>query len=457
MEQHIKNSITALRAYFASGATKSVDFRLEKLRQIKEYIRDNRGEILAAIKSDLGRSEQEAYLTEISIVTTEIDMHLKSLKRWARPQRVPTPIHLFPSKSSIIYEPLGVALIVAPWNYPFNLLITPLIGAISAGCCAMLKPSDAAAATTAVMVKMIRALFEPSYIDIVEGGREVNTILFKQRYDIIFFTGSPQLGKVVCAAAAKHLTPVVMELGGKSPCIVDEDANIVVAARRIVWGKCLNSGQTCIAPDYLYVHSSVKKKLLAAAKREIKAMYGEDVKQSSHFSRMINDAAFDRVVKLMDGEDIYYGGECDRTQKYISPTIIDGVTPDSKIMQEEIFGPLLPVMTFNALDEVYSYINSQEKPLALYYFGRSGDGVLQNTTSGGMCINDTIIHISNHNLPFGGVGNSGFGRYHGKESYTTFSNCRAVVTTPTWIDMPFRYAPFKFFKFVAYMLDNHRF
>lgn len=452
MESYIKNSVSKLRSYFDSGATKSIDFRITQLKRLKEYIIANETEILDAVSEDLGKSMQEGYLTEISIVMGEINTHLKNLRKWSKPQRVATPLHILPSSSKIIYEPLGVALIIAPWNYPFNLLLTPLVGAISSGCCAMLKPSPAASATAKVVVKMIKNLFDPNYIDIVEGRRDVNAMLLEQRYDIIFFTGSPDLGRVVSMAAAKYLTPVVLELGGKSPCIVDRDADIKIAARRIAWGKCLNSGQTCIAPDYLFVHQEVKYDLLQAIKSEITKMFGENPRESKFFPRIINKGAFERITKYMAGEKIYFGGDVDADERYIAPTIIDNVTPESPVMQEEIFGPLLPVMTFDSIREVYRYVNSHEKPLALYYFGRSGDEVLENTTSGGACINDTIMHISNHNLPFGGVGNSGSGRYHGRDSFMTFSNRRAVVTTPTWIDLPFKYVPFRLFGLIKKIL-----
>ncbi len=444
----MENRIIKLREFYSSGRAKSVEFRAAQLRGLKKSILTNREAIEAALWADLRKSPEEAYLTEISIVLQEIDLHRKGLRRWAKPQRVKTPLHLFPSRSFVRREPLGVALIVAPWNYPFQLLLNPLIGAISAGCVAMLKSSPAAPATAAVIDKIVREAFDPSYVDIVHGGREVNTALLQQKYDIIFFTGSPQLGKVVYKAAAENLTPVVLELGGKSPCIVDRDANIELSARRIAWGKWINAGQTCIAPDYLFVHRSVKNRLLEQIKVECEKMYGADAQQSRFYGRVVSESAFDRLVGLVAGEDIYFGGESDRGQKYIAPTIVDNITPESKIMQDEIFGPLLPVMTFEDISEVYTYVNAHEKPLALYYFGRGGRQVLTQTTSGGGCINDTIMHVSNHNLPFGGVGNSGVGKYHGRRSFEAFSNQRAIVETPTWIDLPLKYPPFKYFKFI---------
>ncbi len=448
----MKNRIIQLREFYNSGATQPVEFRVEQLRRLKKRIVANQKAIESALWSDLGKSSAEAYLSEISIVLQEISLHTKNIRKWSKPQRVNTPLHLFPSRSFILCEPLGVALIVAPWNYPFQLLLNPLVGAISAGCTALLKTSPAAPATAIVVEKIIRETFQENYVNIVHGGRAVNTELLKQKYDIIFFTGSPQFGKVVYKAAAENLTPVVLELGGKSPCIVDSDANIEVSARRIAWGKWLNAGQTCIAPDYLFVHSSVKDSLLSQIKRECEKMYSKDAVLSDFYGRIVNEDAFDRLVDLLKDEDIYYGGECDMSQRYISPTILDNITPESKIMQDEIFGPLLPVLTFDDISEVYNYVNSHEKPLALYYFGSRDKEVLSNTTSGGACINDTIVHIANHNLPFGGVGNSGMGKYHSKHSFEVFSNQKGVVKTTTCIDLPLKYPPFKYIKFIRRIL-----
>lgn len=444
--QHISDQ----RAYFSTGETKDINYRLAQLRKLKQTIIQNQTKIEDALWKDLHKSPEEAYLTEINIVLSEIDNHIKHLKKWARPRKVSSPIFLLPSSSKIIYEPLGVALIVAPWNYPFQLLMNPLIGAISAGCCSILKPSPDVPNIAKVMETMISENFESKYISVVQGGRETNTILFAQRFDIIFFTGSPKVGKVVMRAAAENLTPVILELGGKSPCIVDADADIDVAAKRITWGKLINAGQTCIAPDYLFVHHSIKDELLNKIAATIKSMYGEDIKQSRFYPRIVNAHAMERLTGLLDQGKIYTGGEIDAKEKFIAPTIIDNVEPDFSIMQEEIFGPVLPVMTFEHIDETISYINKNEKPLALYYFGKNKKAkeVLAKTTSGGACVNDTLMHIGNHNLPFGGVGNSGMGSYHGQESFLAFSHKRPVVTTPTWIDLPFKYIPFKYLKII---------
>ncbi|MEN8120406.1 MAG: aldehyde dehydrogenase [Bacteroidota bacterium] len=444
--QHIENQ----RHFFASNQTKDIAFRLEQLKKLKEAIKKYQKQIEDALWKDLHKSPEESYLTEISIVTAEIDNHIKHFKKWAKPKKVSTPIHLLPSSSKVIYEPLGLSLIVAPWNYPFQLLINSLVGSISAGGCCILKPSPDTPTIAKVMQEMIEDTYDSNYIAVVQGGRETNTILFNERFDIIFFTGSPNVGKVVMKAASQHLTPVVLELGGKSPCIVDADANINIAARRIAWGKMINAGQTCIAPDYLFAHHSIKDKLLDKIAKNIKEMYGNDIKDSRFYSRIVNQRAINRLEKLMSQGKIHTGGEIDGKDRFIAPTIIDNVSPDFLIMQDEIFGPILPVMTFNHIDETIEYINKNEKPLAFYYFGKNkkAKDVLAKTTSGGACINDTLMHITNHNLPFGGVGNSGMGKYHGKESFEVFSNKRAVITTPTWIDLSLKYAPFKYFKLI---------
>lgn len=446
----IESLLNEHRTFFATHQTKALNFRIENLKRFKRAILQYEAEICDALWMDLHKSKQEAYLTEISIVIQEINNHLKHLKLWAKPKRVTTPFHILPSSSKIIYEPLGVSLIIAPWNYPFQLLMNSLVGSISSGCCAMLKPSPYTPTVAKIMEELIHETFEEKYISIVQGGRDINRVLLEQRFDTIFFTGSPDLGKIVMKAAASYLTPVVLELGGKSPCIVDATANIDLAAKRIAWGKTINAGQTCIAPDYLFVHSLVKDELLKKVAETVEKMFGKNPQESPYFPRIVNQNAIQRLQKLLLHGNIVYGGKVDADDKYISPTIIDDVKPDFPIMQEEIFGPLLPVMTFENIETVIEYVNSHEKPLAFYYFGRNKQAkdVLSKTTSGGACVNDTLMHVSNHHLPFGGVGNSGMGRYHGHESFLAFSNARAVVTTPTWLDLPVKYVPFKYFKWV---------
>lgn len=452
--ERIVEIVAAQKEFFRSGKTLDIEYRLSALRALKAALKRWEKPLADALWADLHKSYEEAYLTELSIVLGEIDNHISHLKSWAAPKRCATPIKMFPSRSKVINEPLGSSLIIAPWNYPVQLLLNPLVGAISAGCTAILKPSPYVESVSKVVGELIAETFESNYIAVVQGNRDVNTALLEQRYDIIFFTGSPSLGRKVMAAAAKNLTPVVLELGGKSPCIVDRGAAIATVARRIAWGKSLNAGQTCIAPDYLLVHKEVKSQLIEALSREFTSLLGDNPKQCKHFVRIVNDKAFDRLVGYLEGADIVVGGEYDKGERYIAPTIVDNVDTDSPIMQEEIFGPIFPVVTFESTEEAVKFVTEREKPLALYYFGdnKSAEYVLKHTSSGGACVNDTIMHIANERLPFGGVGNSGMSSYHGRESFDVFSHRRAVVTTPTWIDVPFRYMPYKMFSLVKKLL-----
>jgi aldehyde dehydrogenase (NAD+) len=453
-QQHIQELLTAHRSFFASHKTRDVAFRIEQLKKLRKLIKTNEQAIAEALKKDLNKSFEEAYLTEISIVLQEIDQHLKHIRRWAEPERVHTPFYLLPSSSYILHEPLGVALIMAPWNYPFQLVINPLVGAISSGCCAMLKPSPATPHVAQLVERLIGEYFDPAYISVVQGSKPTNELLFQERFDLIFFTGSPMMGRVVMRAAAEFLTPVILELGGKSPCIVDAGADIKVAAKRIAFGKTINAGQTCIAPDYLLVHKDVKEPLIQAIGEAIESMFGPDIRNSDYYPRMVSEEAVVRVAKLMEHGRIRYGGQVDRAARFIQPTLIDEVEHNFPIMQEEIFGPVLPILTYNTLDEAIDFVNRNEKPLALYYFGKAmtGKKVFAQTSSGGGCINDTLMHIANHHMPFGGVGNSGYGQYHGHHSFLAFSNTRPVVHTPTWFDLPVKYVPFKFFNWVKRIL-----
>ena len=454
-KQEIKSIVEAQRAFFRSGETLSLKHRQQALCALSKALKQWEPRIAEALWKDLHKSYEEAYMTELSIVLGEIDNHLHHLKRWMAPKHVGTPLKMIPSQSKVVAEPLGCSLIMAPWNYPVQLLLNPLVGAISAGCTAVLKPSPYVPHTSKVMEQMIKETFRPEFIAVVQGNREVNAALLEERYDLIFFTGSPQLGRLVMRAAAENLTPVVLELGGKSPCIVEKDANIGMAARRIAWGKSLNAGQTCIAPDYLLVHEDVKEALVDALKKEFTRLHGPNPKESKHFVRIVNERAFDRLVGYIDGADVVMGGEYDRSERYIAPTIIDHVDVNSPVMQEEIFGPIFPIVTFRTTDEAIHFVVDREKPLALYYFSESRKNihrVLKHTSSGGTCINDTIMHIANEKLPFGGVGASGMSAYHGKESFDVFSHHRAVVTTTTRLDLPFRYMPYKFFKWIKGLL-----
>ncbi|PKD20462.1 aldehyde dehydrogenase, partial [Salegentibacter salinarum] len=417
------------KAFFASQKTKSIAFRLQQLKTLKKAILQYEDKVNEALWQDLHKSKEEAFLTETSLLIEELNYHIKNLKNWAKPKKVGTPLQIKPSLSRIYFEPLGIGLIIAPWNYPFQLTINPLIGAISAGCCAVLKPSPDTPNVARVIEEMISEYFPSEYIAVVQGGKEANQELFKFPFDVMFFTGSPGVGKIVMKAAAEHLSRVVLELGGKSPCIVDKKANLKIAGKKIAWGKIINAGQTCIAPDYLLVHKEVKNDLLAEILKAFEEMLGEDIANSNHYGRIVNPTAMNRLMKYLDG-DIYYGGKVDLEEKYIAPTILNNVQPEDEIMQEEIFGPILPVMEFNEIDDALSYINRNEKPLALYYFGKNNgaEKVLRETSSGGACINDTLLHVANHKLPFGGVGNSGMGKYHGIESFLAFTHERGVVT-----------------------------
>ncbi len=453
-KERIAEIVAGQREFFRSHATLDIDTRLKMLRRLGEALAKWERPLCDALHADLHKSYEEAYLTELSIVRGEIRNHLQHLKRWARDRRRATPLKMFPSRSRIVSEPLGVTLIVAPWNYPVQLLLNPLVGAISAGCTAVLKPSPYTPAVARVIEQMIAETFDERYIAVVQGNREVNSQLLEQRYDLIFFTGSPSLGRIVMQAAARNLTPVVLELGGKSPCIVDQKADIAVAARRIAWGKTLNAGQTCIAPDYILIHRSVKERFVEEYARALRKMHGDDPRRSPHFVRMVNDRAFERVKQYLADGRIRIGGEYDAAERYIAPTLLDEVDPSAPVMSDEIFGPVMPMIAFEAIDEAIDFVNGREKPLALYYFGRRSTGrrVIRLTSSGGACINDTIMHIANENIPFGGVGNSGMGGYHGRDSFEVFSHRRALVTTPTWLDLPFRYMPYRLFRWVKRIL-----
>lgn len=454
----IKNIAKSQKSFFRSGTTLDIEFRKQMLRKFLSAFEEWEQRLCDALWIDLHKSYEEAYLTEISIVKAEAKMHLKHLSSWAKRRKVISPLKMFPSKSYVVKEPLGNALIVSPWNYPVQLLLNPLVGAISSGCTAMLKPSPYVPHVSQVIEDMISETFDSDYVTVVQGNREVNAVLFDLRWDIIFFTGSPALAKTVMAAAAKHLTPVVLELGGKSPCIIDKTASVKIAARRLAWGKSLNSGQTCIAPDYILIHKDIKEAFVDAFAEEMRDLHGEDVKADKHYVRMVNDKAFERVSGYIKESNVLYGGAFDAEERYIEPTLLDNPSLDSAVMTEEIFGPVFPVITLaedgSFADNAIKFVTSREKPLALYYFGDEKEGwhVVRHTSSGGGCINDVIMHIANENVPFGGVGNSGMGRYHGRESFEAFSHTRSVITTSKWLDLPFRYMPYKLFALVKRML-----
>lgn len=433
------------RNFFSTGKTKDIAFRIAQLQKLKQAILDNREQIIDALKADLNKAKFESFITEL-LVVKDIDRALKDIKYWVKPKKIATPLEQFPSIARIYPEPLGVVLIIAPWNYPFQLLISPLVGAIAAGNCAILKPSELAPHTSSVTAELFRKNFDPAYIAVVEGGVESSQQLLKEKFDYIFFTGGTAVGKIVMEAAAKHLTPVTLELGGKSPCIVDSEINLEHTARRIAWGKFINAGQTCIAPDYLLVDKTIKKDLLDGIKKSILEFYGDDPAKSSDYGRIINQRHFNRLAELVKEGEIIIGGQTDAESCYIAPTVIDRVSPDAPVMEDEIFGPILPVIEYNNLTEAISFINNRPKPLALYLFSKNQkyqERVLRETSSGGVCINDTIMHIGVPELPFGGVGDSGIGSYHGKASFDTFSHQKSVLKNSFFMDIKFRYPPYE--------------
>lgn len=441
----ISEIIRKQRKFFSSGKTKDINFRIAQLKKLKQALGENFEIIAQALKADLNKPQFEAYLTEL-VVTKEIDYALKHIKSWTKPKKVRMPLEQFPSYGSICAEPLGVVLIIGAWNYPLQLIISPLVGAIAAGNCVTLKPSENAPHTSRVLAKIIPQYFDQSYIALVEGDKEISQQLLAQKWDRIFFTGSTAIGKIVMAAAAKHLTPVTLELGGKSPCIVDTDIDIEVTARRIVWGKFLNAGQTCIAPDYLLVNRTIKQELLAAIGKYVKEFFGDNPETSPDYARIIDDKQFSRLTNLLKEGEIVIGGETNPSHRYIAPTVIDNVSLDDEVMQTEIFGAILPVITYDNLPDAIAIINSQPKPLAVYIFSRNKSlqhQVCTQTSSGGVCINDTLMQFGVSTLPFGGVGDSGIGSYHGKASFDTFSHYKSILNKFFRLDFNLRYPPYQ--------------
>ncbi|WP_027409160.1 aldehyde dehydrogenase [Anoxybacteroides tepidamans] len=423
--------------YFHRGETKQVKFRLKQLEALKRAIQAHEQEIIATLHDELHKSPLESYSTEIGFVYKEISFIMKHLRNWTKPKRVKTPLTHFGSKSYLYPEPYGVSLIIAPWNYPFQLAMAPLVGAIAAGNCAVVKPSEYTPKMSSLLNKMISETFADEYVTVVEGGVDVSTALLKLRFDHIFFTGSVPVGKRVMEAASKHLIPVTLELGGKSPVIVDETAHLELAAKRIVWGKFSNAGQTCIAPDYLLVHETVKARLLEKMKHYINEFYN-----NGHYAKIVSERHAKRLVSFLEKGTIVYGGRYDIEKRHIEPTIIEDVALDAPVMQEEIFGPILPVFSFSSMDEAIGIIQQFEKPLALYLFSESREvqkTILEQIRFGGGCINDTLLHIATPYLPFGGVGESGFGAYHGKASFDAFSHYKSILKQTTRFDFPFRY------------------
>lgn len=442
----IKEKIQNQRSFFEKGETKDLGFRMHQLKTLKRAIQGNEQEIMNAIKKDLNKDSFDAYATEIGIVLEEINYLIKHLPKWVGKKRVRTSLANFLSTSYTYAEPYGISLIMSPWNYPFQLAIAPLTGSIAAGNCAIIKPSEYSYHTSEAIEKLIKENFDEQFITVVRGGREANKSLLYEKFDYIFFTGSVLVGKTVMEAASKQLTPVTLELGGKSPCIVDETANIDLAAKRIIWGKFVNAGQTCVAPDYLMVHRTVKKELIGKMIKIVNEFYGAVPSQSDDFPKIINEKHFNRLLGLISNEEILLGGDSNEKTLQIAPTIVDHVTWDSPLMQEEIFGPILPVLEFENLNDVISKVNKHPKPLALYLFTTSREReekILRDISFGGGCINDTVMHFATTHMPFGGVGESGMGGYHGKASFDTFSHHKSILKKSNLIDIPLRYPTHK--------------
>jgi aldehyde dehydrogenase (NAD+) len=440
-----KELLTKQRDFFYTGKTLPIGERVSNLKKLRQAIVDHEDMITKALYKDLGKSQFEAYETEIGVTLHELSHMIRSLPRYAKTKRKSTPLTHFPSTSRMYHDPYGVVLILAPWNYPFHLAIMPLIGAIAGGNCAVLKTSASAPSSSAVIKEMLSSVFSEEYIAVVEGKEAASRDLPDEKFDFIFFTGSVNVGRQIMERASKNLTPVVLELGGKSPCIVDETACMALTAKRIIWGKSINSGQTCVAPDYVLVHSSVKDELISEMKKVIPLLLGKDVLNSNDTPRIVNKHHFDRLTKLIETGEVVYGGRNNPEDLKIEMTILDNVTWDCPVMQEELFGPILPFLTYDNREEMLHYLAQREKPLALYLFTQSREMEKLVTTRlsyGGGCINDTIMHVANLHLPFGGVGNSGMGNYHGRRSFETFTHSKGVVKRAKRLDVPLRYPPY---------------
>ncbi|MCP1772667.1 aldehyde dehydrogenase (NAD+) [Neisseria perflava] len=457
--RNIPELVQKQREFFASQATKPLAFRKAQLENFAKMIRDNEDAILEALHQDLNKSRFEAYLTEINPVLSEVQYMLDNIDRLAAPREVGVPVLLQPGESHILREPYGVVLNMSPWNYPINLSLTSVVGALAAGNTVVLKASAYCANTSALMEKMAAEYFAPEYFTVLGGGgRDVNTAVLTEKFDYIFFTGSVKVGHVVMHAAAEHLTPVTLELGGKSPCVVDETANVELAAKRILWGKALNFGQTCISPDYVFVHESVKERFVNAFKTQLTELYGEDPSQNPKYPNIINQRQYERVKAFLDNGNILAGGQFQDETLKISPTLMDGVTWQSPVMEDEIFGSILPLLTYQSLNEVIAQITARPKPLAMYVFTENKANetrLLSEISSGNVTVNDTMLHILNHDLPFGGVGDSGMGGYHGEHSFRTFSHEKGVFTGASWVDLPLRYPPFEDDKVAAIKSVSH--
>ncbi|WP_336069213.1 aldehyde dehydrogenase [Mesoflavibacter sp. CH_XMU1404-2] len=442
----IEAIVNSQKEFFKTGKTKNIDYRKQLLKQLQSELIKQENNITKALYDDFKKPEFESVISETAIVLQDLKRTIKHIDKWAKPKRVFPSLLNFPSSDYLYSEPYGTALIIAPWNYPYQLALAPLIGAVAAGNTVVLKPSELTPNTSALLSKIITTIFPPKFVTVVEGGVDTSTQLLNQVWDYIFFTGSVGVGKIVAKAAAPNLTPITLELGGKNPCIIDKTANLKLAAKRIVWGKFINAGQTCIAPDYILIDSTIKKKFYKVLEDEIISAYSKNPQQSADFAHIINEKNFNRLAEMLVDENCIIGGETNIENLYISPTIIDEPTLDSKVMEDEIFGPILPVISFKNLDDIDSIIRRYSKPLSLYVFSTNSvqaKQLIKQYSFGGGCINDTVIHFANHRLPFGGVGNSGIGAYHGKYTFDTFSHKKAIVKKGNWLDIPLRYAPYK--------------
>ncbi|CAM4114452.1 aldehyde dehydrogenase [Gillisia hiemivivida] len=445
MNHNISSVLTSQRSFFKEGKTKEVTLRIEKLKLLKSVIEEHESEICEALFQDFKKPEFESVLSETAFIISELDYIIKKLKGWSKPKKVSSSLINFPSSDYIYSEPYGACLIIAPWNYPFQLAISPLMGAIAAGNTVVLKPSELAPNTSQILADILAKVFPTEIVAIVQGGVPVSEALLEEKWDYVFFTGSVPVGKIVAKAIAPHLTPSTLELGGKNPCIIHKSAKVQLAAKRIVWGKFLNGGQTCIAPDYILVDSPIKKEFIDAVQKEITAAYGINPKESPDYARIINEKNFDRLAEMLEGENCQIGGETNREKLYIAPTLIDEPKLTSKVMEDEIFGPILPVLSFSSEENMADIIANYSKPLALYVFSEDksfSEKILKSYSFGGGAINDVVIQIVNKNLPFGGVGTSGNGAYHGKHSFDTFSHKKSISKRGTWLDVPLRYAPY---------------
>lgn len=442
----IRELTTSQRQFFQTHQTFDVGFRISYLKKLQASILAHESEICAALQTDLGKSATESYMCEVGMTLSELSYQIKHLHAWSKPRRHPTGLMHFPAKSYTIAEPYGCVLVMAPWNYPFMLCMEPMIGAIAAGNCCIVKPSAYAPASSSIIRTILEEVFPAEYVAVVEGGRAENTELLNTRFDYIFFTGGVTVGKLVMEKASVNLTPVTLELGGKSPCIIDKNCNLKIAAARLAFGKYLNCGQTCVAPDYVLIQEEVKDAFLAELKLQIHRMYGAHPLENPDYGKIINQKHFDRILKLMDPDKIVFGGKADPETLQIEPTILDGVTPEDAVMQEEIFGPVLPILTYTTIAQAKQFVTEREKPLALYVFTndpKTEECFRRYVSFGGGCINDTIIHLATCEMGFGGVGHSGMGSYHGKKSFETFSHEKSIVKKYWWPDLPLRYQPYR--------------